>query len=256
MPQQQKILVENLGPVCVITLNRPESRNALDKEATDLLAKAFLDFEKDDNQKVAVLMGAGGNFCAGADLKEVSKKADYKPWAGHPEGPLHRPLSKPIIGAISGYAVAGGLGISLYCDIRIADETAIFGIFCRRWGVPMSDGTPTRLPRIIGTGPAMDMMLTGDPVSAERALELGLITRLTSSKSLKQEAVELAERIAAFPPIAMLADRETIYAQFGKDEKAALLEEWQSARQAIEQEASQGAAKFAAGSGRHGNRAD
>ncbi|MBE7636639.1 crotonase/enoyl-CoA hydratase family protein [Sneathiella sp. P13V-1] len=256
MPNQLKIYTEIHGPVSVITLNRPESRNALDKEATELLTKAFLDFEQDDSQKVAVLIGAGGNFCAGADLKEVSKKADYKPWAGHPEGPLHRPLSKPVIGAISGYAVAGGLGISLYCDIRIADETAVFGIFCRRWGVPMSDGTPTRLPRIIGTGPAMDMMLTGDPVSAERAFELGLVTRLTTSKDLKKDAIELAERIATFPPIAMLADRETIYTQFGKDEKAALYEEWQSARQAIIQEASQGAAKFAAGSGRHGSIAD
>ncbi|MBO6824876.1 MAG: crotonase/enoyl-CoA hydratase family protein [Sneathiella sp.] len=252
MSDQSKILTETTGAVSLITINRTDSRNALDKEATCQLAEAFRQFDQDDNQKVAILTGSGGSFCAGADLKEVSEKADYIPWAGHPEGPLHQHLSKPLIGAISGHAVAGGLGVALYCDIRMADETAVFGVFCRRWGVPMSDGTPTRLPRLIGAGPAMDMMLTGEAVSAQKALELGLITRLTSSDQLLSDAFELAERIANFPPLAMMSDRDTIYSQDGKDEKTALLEEWHGARAAIIKEASTGAAKFSKGEGRHG----
>jgi len=252
MPDTPKVLTKTKGAVTLITLNRPDSRNALDKEATKLLAEAFHQFDQDASQKVAILTGSGGSFCAGADLKEVSEKANYIPWAGHPEGPLHQRLSKPLIGAISGHAVAGGLGVALYCDIRIADETAVFGVFCRRWGVPMSDGTPTRLPRLIGAGPAMDMMLTGEAVPAAKALDLGLITRLTSSDELLSDAFELAERIANFPPLAMMADRDSIYSQDGKEEKAALLEEWQGARAAILKEASTGAAKFSKGAGRHG----
>ena len=146
MPDTPKVLTKTKGAVTLITLNRPDSRNALDKEATKLLAEAFHQFDQDASQKVAILTGSGGSFCAGADLKEVSEKANYIPWAGHPEGPLHQRLSKPLIGAISGHAVAGGLGVALYCDIRIADETAVFGVFCRRWGVPMSDGTPNAPP--------------------------------------------------------------------------------------------------------------
>lgn len=248
-----KIQVEKNGPVTTIILNRPDIKNALDQEASELLAQRLREFDDDGTQKVAVLTGAGSAFCAGADLKEASSRVDYKAWAGHPEGPLHKPLSKPIIAAIAGHAVAGGLGIALYCDIRIAEETAIFGIFCRRWGVPMSDGTPTRLPRIIGVGPAMDMMLTGKAVDAEEALKIGLITRITKTGEARVEAEKLALQIAKVPPIAMLSDRHAIYYQEGRPEAEAIAEEWKSAQEAQFKEAKIGATRFAEGEGRHGN---
>lgn len=249
---EPKILVERDGPVTTFIINRPEVKNALDQEASDLLARSFQDFDKDDTQKVGVVIGAGDSFCAGADLKEASSNVNYKAWAGHPEGPLHRPLSKPLIAAVAGHAVAGGLGIALYCDLRIADPSAVFGIFCRRWGVPMSDGTPTRLPRIIGTGPAMDMMLTGKPVSASEALSMGLVTRLSTPGKLRQEAEDLARQIAAFPPLAMLSDRHAIYDQEGREEADALKREWDLAKEAQFKEAQNGASRFAEGAGRHG----
>ena len=247
-----KILVEKKGPVTTIIINRPEVRNALDQEGSDLLARSLKEFDQDDSQHVGVITGAGGAFCAGADLKEASKRVDYKAWAGHPEGPLHAPLSKPLIAAASGHAVAGGLGIALYCDIRIAEEDAVFGIFCRRWGVPMSDGTPTRLPRVIGMGPALDMMLTGKPVGAAEAKEMGLITRIVKNGAARREAEKLALQIAGFPPIAMLSDRHAIYYQEGRPEAEAVEEEWKSAQEAQFKEAQAGAARFAEGDGRHG----
>ncbi|WP_284223928.1 enoyl-CoA hydratase-related protein, partial [Brevundimonas denitrificans] len=174
---------------------------------TALLTDAIRTFEQDDRQKVAVLTGAGGAFCAGADLKETSKRTDYKAWAGHVDGPLHAPCKKPVIAAVAGHAVAGGLGVALWCDIRIAEQDAVFGVFCRRWGVPMSDGTPTRLPRLIGMGNALDMMITGKPVSAEEALAMGLATRVVPTGTARQVAEELALQIAGYPPLAMLSDR-------------------------------------------------
>jgi enoyl-CoA hydratase/carnithine racemase len=247
------IIVCRNGPVTTLIINRPDRRNALDQESADQLAAAFQEFDQDPDQKIAVLTGEGGNFCAGADLKQMAHKAEYKAWAGHPDGPLHKPLSKPIIAAVSGYAVAGGLGVALYCDIRIAEEDAVFGIFCRRWGVPMSDGTPTRLPRLIGMGPAMDMMLTGDPVTAQEALRLGLATRIVPTGDARKEAEALAARIASYPPIAMLADRDCIYEQEGLPELEALKIEADGAEEAKQKEASKGAERFANGSGRHGN---
>ncbi|MBL4666301.1 MAG: crotonase/enoyl-CoA hydratase family protein [Sneathiella sp.] len=257
MKQQEahegKVISQKNGPVTTIILNRPNFRNALDQDGSEQLATHLKEFENDETQKVAVLTGAGGYFCAGADLKETSERVDYKAWAGHPDGPLHKHLSKPIIAAIAGHAVAGGLGIALYCDIRIAEENAIFGVFCRRWGVPMSDGTPTRLPRIIGRGPAMDMMLSGDPVSARRAMEIGLITRITPKGEAREVAEKLALRIASYPPLAMLSDRDAIYGQDGKSEAEALAEEWQTAKEAQAKEAQLGAARFTEGQGRHGS---
>ncbi|WP_169568334.1 crotonase/enoyl-CoA hydratase family protein [Sneathiella limimaris] len=247
-----KILTERNGDITIITINRPEVRNALDQEASQLLKSHLLAFDQDAEQRVAILTGAGGTFCAGADLKETAEKADYKAWAGHPDGPLHKPLSKPLIAAVAGHAVAGGLGIALYCDIRIAEEDAVFGIFCRHWGVPMSDGTPTRLPRIIGTGPAMDMMLTGDPVPASRAYELGLATRLAPRGQSLSEALKLAKRIAAYPPLAMLSDRHALLYQEGREEEDAIAEEWRAAQEAQAKEAQKGAKRFAEGAGRHG----
>jgi 1,4-dihydroxy-2-naphthoyl-CoA synthase len=155
-----KILTERSGPVTTIVINRPKSKNALDNEAAHGLAAALKAFEADVDARVGVLTGAGGAFCAGADLKELGGGTDYFPWAGSTEGPLRAPLSKPVIAAVEGHACAGGLGVALFCDIRIVDETAVFGVFSRRWGVPMSDGTTVRLPRIIGQGRALDMLLT------------------------------------------------------------------------------------------------
>ena len=252
MPRN-KIITEKNGEISTITLNRPEVRNALDQEASAQLAAHLKAFDRDKTQKVAILTGSGDSFCAGADLKETAKRADYKAWAGHPDGPLHMPLSKPLIAAIEGHAVAGGLGVALYCDIRIASESAIFGIFCRRWGVPMSDGTPTRLPRIIGAGPAMDMMLSGDPITAERAYQLGLITRIAPKGKALQWAEELAQKIASFPELAMLSDRHAIFYQAGVSEKEALIQEWQLAQEAQAKEAQKGAQRFSEGAGRHGN---
>jgi len=249
----EKIISQINGPVTTIILNRPEYRNALDQDGSEQLKKHLQEFENNGTQKVAVLTGSGGYFCAGADLKETSKRVDYKAWAGHPDGPLHKPLSKPVIAAVAGHAVAGGLGIALYCDIRIAEEDAIFGVFCRRWGVPMSDGTPTRLPRIIGRGPAMDMMLSGEPVTATRAMEIGLVTRITPKGGAREAAEKLALQIAAYPPIAMLSDRDVIYSQDGITEAEALAEEWRSAQEAQAKEAQVGAARFAEGHGRHGS---
>ncbi|MFT6557037.1 crotonase/enoyl-CoA hydratase family protein [Sneathiella sp.] len=248
----QKILVQKDGPITIITLNRPEVRNALDHESADLLAAALQEFNQDDAQRVGIIMGSEGSFCAGADLKEAAENINYKAWAGHPEGPLHKPLSKPLIAAVSGAAVAGGLGVALYCDIRIADETAVFGVFCRRWGVPMSDGTPTRLPRLIGIGPAMDMMLTGKGVTAEEAKELGLVTRLSKSAHLLDDAKKLAHQIAAFPPLAMLSDRHALLDQEGRPEAEALQREMEFAQEAQFNEAQSGADRFAKGEGRHG----
>jgi enoyl-CoA hydratase len=252
MKKEQKVIVETNGPVTTIIINRPEFRNALDQETSDLLAKAFREFDEDDSQRVGVVTGAGGAFCAGADLKETATRVDYIAWAGHPEGPFHAPLSKPLIAAVEGHAVAGGMGLALYCDIRIADTTAVFGIFCRRWGVPMSDGTTVRLPRVVGMGRALDMMLTGRPIPAEEALTYGLATRVVPEGTARAAAEELALQIAGFPQIAMLSDRESVYMQEGKTDAEAILFEMQAAEEAKQKEAQVGAARFASGEGRHG----
>ncbi|MEX1036668.1 MAG: crotonase/enoyl-CoA hydratase family protein [Sneathiella sp.] len=252
MMDKQKIITETNGPITTIILNRPEVKNALDQEAMELLTTAFRAFDADDSQRVAIVTGAGGAFCAGADLKEAASRVDYKAWAGHQDGPFHAPLSKPLIAAIAGHACAGGLGLALYCDIRIAEETAIFGIFSRRWGVPMSDGTTVRLPRVIGQGPALDMMLTGRAVPANEALAMGLVTRIAPVGGARDAAEELALRISEFPQIAMLSDRKSLYAQEGKSEQDAIQFEMMAAEEAKQKEAKSGAARFAAGEGRHG----
>lgn len=252
MPETDKIRVETNGPVTTITINRPERRNALDLEATDLLTAAFAAFEKDPEAQVAVLTGAGGSFCAGADLKEMAAVgAVYRPWAGE-GGPTHRPLSKPVIAAVSGHAVAGGLGLAVWCDLRVADETAVFGVFCRRWGVPMSDGTTVRLPRLIGLGRALDMLTTGRPVNAEEALAIGLAQRVVPAGQARAAAEELAAQIAAFPPLAMRADRWSAFCQSGLPVEEALRHEIELAREAKGMEAQAGASRFAGGAGRHG----
>ena len=247
-----KVLVERDGPVTIITINRPKSKNALDNEAAHALADALQAFDADPGCRVAVLTGAGGAFCAGADLKELGSGVDYFPWAGSDHGPLRAPLSKPVIAAIEGHACAGGLGVALFCDIRIVDDTAVFGVFSRRWGVPMSDGTTVRLPRIVGQGRALDMLLTGRAVGADEALAIGLATRKVARGTTRAEAEKLAHQIAGFPPIAMTSDRQSAYESFDRDQAAAIERERELSLAARRQEAHHGAARFAGGEGRHG----
>lgn len=247
-----KIVVETQGPVTTITINRPQAKNALDNEAAHGLADALRAFEADPQAKVAVLTGAGGAFCAGADLKELGGGTDYFPWAGSTDGPLRAPLAKPVIAAIEGHACAGGLGVALFCDIRIVDETASFGVFSRRWGVPMSDGTTVRLPRIVGQGRAMDMLLTGRAIGADEAIAMGLATRKVARGTTRAEAEKLALQIAGFPPIAMTSDRQSAYESFDRDEAAAIQREMELSLEARRQESQSGAARFAKGEGRHG----
>jgi enoyl-CoA hydratase len=247
-----KILVERNGPVTTIVINRPQARNALDNEAAHALAAALGTFDNDRQARVAVLTGAGGAFCSGADLKEVGSGVDYFPWAGSDQGPLRAPLGKPVIAAVEGHACAGGLGVALFCDIRIVDETATFGVFSRRWGVPMSDGTTVRLPRIVGQGRALDMLLTGRAVGADEALAIGLATRRVARGATRAEAEKLAAEIAAFPPIAMTSDRQSAYESFDRDQGAAIRREMELSLAARRQESQSGAARFAQGKGRHG----
>ncbi len=247
-----KILVERDGPVTTLIINRPQARNALDNEAARGLAEALHAFEADPPACVAVLMGAGGAFCAGADLKELGSGTDYFPWAGSGQGPLHRPLAKPVVAAIEGHACAGGLGVALFCDIRIVDETAVFGVFSRRWGVPMSDRTTVRLPRIVGQGRALDMLLTGRAVGAEEAIAIGLATRKVARGTTRAEAEKLAHQIAGFPPIAMTSDRQSAYESFDRDQQAAIRREMELSLEARRKESQKGAARFAKGEGRHG----
>ncbi len=248
-----KILVETAGPITTIIINRPEVRNALDREAVLELGAALRAFETNDEAKVAVLWGSGGAFCAGADLKELASGTVYDAWAGA-EGPLSRPLSKPVIAAVAGHACAGGLGLALWCDLRVAEETSSFAVLSRRWGVPMSDGTTVRLPRLIGIGRALDMLLTARIVPADEAVAIGLATRVVAPGAARGEAEELAAQIAQFPEIAMRSDRQSTYAQGGMDITAALGQEDRFARVAKRVEAQGGAARFAAGSGRHGTK--
>lgn len=247
-----KLLVERDGPVTTIVINRPGAKNALDNETAHALADALRAFDTDETARVAVLSGAGGAFCAGADLKELGAGVDYFPWAGSDEGPLRAPLSKPVIAAIEGHACAGGLGVALFCDIRIVDDTATFGVFSRRWGVPMSDGTTVRLPRVVGLGRALDMLLTGRAVGADEAIAIGLATRKVARGTTRAEAEKLARQIAGFPQIAMGSDRRSTYESFDRDHAAAIRREMELSLRARRIEARSGAARFASGAGRHG----
>lgn len=247
-----KILVENDGPVRTIILNRPTARNALDLEGSALLHQAFLDFESDEGALVAVVCGADGTFCAGADLNEMADKgAIYSPWAGT-DGPLSRPLSKPLIAAVEGHAVAGGLGIALFCDMRVAGDTAVFGFFCRRFGVPGSDGTSVRLPRLIGPGRALDILNTGRPVDAREAMAIGLADRVAPAGEARKTAEAIAKAMAELPQAALLADRWSALNQAGMSLADALEAEAQGAEHAKRTAAQHGAAAFAGGAGRGG----
>lgn len=248
----EELLVERIGPVTVFTIDRRQARNALDDPTARALGAALADFDADDGQRVGVLTGAGGAFCAGADLKAMA--ADYVAWAGDPEGPNAAILSKPLIAAVEGHAVAGGLGVALRCDIRIADETAVFGVFCRRFGVPMSDGTTVRLPRIIGQGRALHMLLTGEAVDARKALDWGLVTEVVPKGEARAAAIAMAERLAQFPQLAMRSDRLSALQQHDFGLTEAFANEKRLAEDAKRAEALGGAARFAGGEGRHGAR--
>lgn len=243
--------------VFIITINRPGKRNAVDGPTAAALRAAFERFEADSDAKVAVLSGSGGNFCAGADLTAMGdplRRNEVEPTgnAAGPMGPSRMNFSKPVIAAISGYAVAGGLELALMCDLRMVERSAVFGVFCRRWGVPLIDGGTVRLPRIIGHGRALDMILTGRPVGAEEALQMGLATRVVEDGQALVAARELATQIAAFPQRCMRADRASAYGQWDLDLAEALRVEGANGFPVIVEEALAGAARFAAGAGRHG----
>lgn len=241
--------------VAVVTLRRPEVRNAVDDPTAAALDAAFQRFEADAGCAVAVLTGAGGHFCAGADLKAVAAGArvNLHETGVAPMGPTRRQLSKPVIAAIEGYAVAGGLELALWCDLRVASRTAVFGVFCRRFGVPLMDGGTVRLPRLIGFGRAMDMILTGRPVTAEEALAIGLVNRLCPDGEAVETALALAHAIAAFPQTCLRSDRQSLYEQTALDWELALRNEFRRGMAVLASgETQAGAHRFVGGAGRHG----
>jgi len=250
-----KVLVERNGPVTTVLINRPECRNAVDSETALLLRAAFDAFERDDGQTAAVLTGAEGNFCAGYDLKQVSARSGggiSDPGGEGPMGPTRRLLSKPVIAAVEGFAVAGGLELALWADIRIAAEGATFGVFCRRWGVPLIDGGTVRLPRIIGQGRALDMILTGRPVDAGEALGMGLANRVVPAGQARAAAEAYAAEIGRFPQLCLKADRRSAYEQWDRDIADALTVEAAGGVAPLMREARAGATRFAEGKGRGG----
>ncbi|GAA0630721.1 crotonase/enoyl-CoA hydratase family protein [Kutzneria viridogrisea] len=248
------ILVEREGPVTQVLINRPHVRNAVDRPTAQALAEAFREFEADQGAAVAVLTGVGGTFCAGADLKAIGQGRGnrFEPDGDGPMGPTRMRLRKPVIAAVRGHAVAGGLELALWCDLRVADETAVFGVFCRRWGVPLIDGGTVRLPRLIGVSRAMDLTLTGRPVDAAEALSIGLANRVVPDGQAVAAAVELGRQLAAFPQECLRNDRQSLLDQDGLDEDAALRAEYEHGRRSLAAGAVDGAARFAAGAGRHG----
>ena len=256
-----EVAVEKKGRICTIILNRPEVRNAVDGKTAALLVEAFAAFDKDDDLYVAVLWGAGGHFCAGADLKAVAAvsegasahRLDDDMSRPGPMGPSRMKLSKPVIAAISGYAVAGGLELACWCDLRVAERNAVFGVFCRRFGVPLIDGGTQRLPRLIGMSRALDMILTGRPVGAEEALVMGLANRVVEAGRAREEAEKLAEEIAGFPQICMRSDRDALYGGVDLSFDAALELEFRLGLRVVAGgETMAGARRFATGEGKHG----
>ncbi|MEU6528982.1 crotonase/enoyl-CoA hydratase family protein [Streptomyces sp. NPDC046928] len=251
------VRVERQGHVTTVVLSRPEVRNAVDGPTAAALAAAFRAFEADDEARVAVLWGEGGTFCAGADLKAMGAGRGNRVAedGDGPMGPTRLRLSKPVIAAVSGHAVAGGLELALWCDLRVAEEDAVFGVFCRRWGVPLIDGGTVRLPRLIGTSRAMDLILTGRPVPAAEAHAIGLANRVVPAGRARAEAEELAAALAEFPQDCLRSDRASVLDQEGLDETAAMRSELRYGMEVLA-EGMEGAARFAAGAGRHGSFTD
>jgi enoyl-CoA hydratase len=259
------VTTERLDDVWVVTLARPEVRNAVDSDTARALHAAFLAFEDDADARVAVFHGAHGHFCAGWDLQHGARLAAQGDASGlsglefnttdaraiGPMGPSRLRLSKPVIAAVSGAAVAGGMELALWCDLRVMEADAYFGVYCRRFGVPLIDGGTVRLPRLIGMGHAMDLILTGRKVDAAEALRMGLANRVVPTGAAREAAIQLAQQLAAFPQATMLADRESACAQWDLPLAEALQQEWQRGKARIP-DALDGAARFAAGHGRHG----
>lgn len=252
------VLIERRAPLYIVTINRPEVRNCVDGPTARQLADAFRAFDADDTFKVALLTGAGGHFCAGADLKAVAsgdaQRANRLEREGDgPMGPTRLQLGKPVIAAVSGYCVAGGIELAAWCDLRVADETAVFGVFCRRFGVPLIDGGTVRLPRLIGLSRAMDLILTGRPVPAAEALQLGLANRVVPVGQALAAAEALALEIAAFPQACLRNDRRSAYEQAPLDERAAIAQEFEYGLKTLGSgETAAGAGRFTKGQGRHG----
>ena len=245
------------GPVCVVTIDRPEVRNAVDGPTAVLLADAFRAFDADDSLSVAVLTGANGTFCAGADLKAITdgrgNRVDRDVHVDGPMGPTRMLLNKPVIAAVEGFAVAGGLELAVWCDLRVAAGDAVFGVYCRRWGVPLVDGGTVRLPRLIGHSHALDMILTGRGVTGEEAVRIGLVNRSVGPGTALAAATELAHQIAALPQGCMRRDRQSSYDQWSLSLQDALANETRLGLETIMSgETLEGAARFAAGEGRHG----
>ncbi|MDE2561647.1 MAG: crotonase/enoyl-CoA hydratase family protein [Sphingomonadales bacterium] len=245
--------VSDEGPVRTVVIDRPDCRNAVDPPTAMALLDAFAAFDADESLSVAVLAGAGGTFCAGFDLRAVGRNHDrHDPEGRGPMGPTRMLLSKPVIAAVEGFAVAGGLELALWCDLRVAAEGATFGVFCRRWGVPLIDGGTVRLPRIVGQGGALDMILTGRPVGAREALEMGLANRVVPDGEALAAARALAADIARFPQVCLRADLASAYSQFDQGLADALRAEGQGGEAPLRQEAAAGASRFTGGEGRGG----
>ncbi|XP_040355650.2 probable enoyl-CoA hydratase echA8 isoform X2 [Ixodes scapularis] len=254
--QGNLVVTEKQGRVLLVGINRPEKRNCVDSETACQLVQAFRDFDADDSVNVAVLHGKGGTFCAGYDLSELSEASDDSQldedsWPMGPSGMLTR---KPTVAAVNGYAVAGGLELALWCDLRVVDETAVMGVFCRRFGVPLLDGGTVRLPALIGLSRALDLILTGRPVSAKEALDIGLANRVVSCGTALGQAISLAGSIAKFPQQCVRADRASAYhACFSGSLQEALAYERDNGKNVLAAESIQGAKKFVSGIGRHGS---
>jgi enoyl-CoA hydratase len=260
------VRIEKRGKVWTVIHSRPEAKNAMDPASAEALEKAFLAFDADPEAAVAVLWGEGGAFCAGFDLKHAAQgtgidpksyPADERtPLPRAPMGPTRLVLDKPVIAAIAGPAVAGGFEIALWCDLRVMEESAYFGVYCRRWGVPLIDGGTVRLPRIVGRGRALDLVLTGRKVEAEEALRINLCEQVVPDGQSRQRAEALAHEIARFPQACMRADRRSVYQQEGQSLREAMRYEWENGIPALAAEGRTGAARFASGKGRGGNFSD
>ena len=251
------IVVSHQDRVTIVTITRAQARNAVDGPTAQALADAFEAFDRDENSDVAILTGEQGHFCAGADLKAVAAGEGANPMEREgiaPMGPSRMVLSKPVIAAIGGHAVAGGLELALWCDLRVAEVDAVLGVYCRRWGVPLIDGGTVRLPRLIGHSRAMDLILTGRPVAADEALAMGLVNRVVEKGEALDAALALAQQLCEFPQRCLRSDRLSAMEQWGVSADAALQNEFERGLSVVaSRETQTGAARFAGGLGRHGD---
>lgn len=255
MGDRASVRVEKHGPITTVILDRPSSRNSVDGPTAARLAEAFRSFDADESALVAVLYGEGGHFCSGADLTAIGTERGNR-LASDGDGPMgvsRLVLTKPVIAAVEGYAVAGGLELAIWCDLRVAASDAVFGVFCRRWGVPLVDGGTVRLPRLIGAGRALDLVLTGRAVSAPEAHEMGLVNRVVASGQAREAAEALAAQITAFPQTCLRNDRRSLYEQEGKSERDAMANEFALGQGSLVVDGLDGARRFSGGAGRHGD---